>query len=156
PLRIAEFLQRYKYLMLVLTLVLQALTFVVGKEVGGARLWISLGPIQIQPSEITTVTLVIFLAAYLNDKRDLIGSSWRIGRLELPPIPYLVPMGIMWAASLLTLVALNDLGPALLFFGVFLAMLYIASGRMVYVGVGLVAFAGACLLAWKLFARIDI
>lgn len=156
PFHVAEYLQRYKYLLLLLTLALQASTFLIGDEVGGARLWISLGPVQIQPSEISKVTLVVFLAAYLNDKRDLIGSSWRIGRLELPPIPYLVPMGIMWAASLLTLVALNDLGPALLFFGVFLAMLYIASGRLIYVVAGLIAFAAACWVAWMTFSRIDI
>lgn len=156
PLRVHNWLRRYKYTWLLLTLALQAATFFIGTEVGGARLWIDLGPIQIQPSEISKVTLVIFLAAYLDEKRDLIGSSWRVGRLQLPPIPYLVPMGVMWGASLLTLVALNDLGPALLFFGVFLAMLYIASGRLIYVGVGLVTFAAACWLAWTTFSRIEI
>jgi cell division protein FtsW (lipid II flippase) len=156
PFEVQGWLRRYKYTWLLLTLALQAATFFIGTEVGGARLWINLGPIQIQPSEISKVTLVIFLAAYLDEKRDLIGSSWRVGSLELPPIPYLVPMGIMWGASLLTLVALNDLGPALLFFGVFLAMLYIASGRLIYVGVGLVTFAGACWVAWTMFSRIEI
>lgn len=156
PLKVQDWLRRYKYTWLILTLALQAATFFVGTEVGGARLWIQLGPIQIQPSEISKVTLVIFLAAYLDEKRDLIGSSWQVGRLQLPPIPYLVPMGIMWAASLLTLVALNDLGPALLFFGVFLAMLYIASGRLLYVGVGLVTFGAACWVAWTSFDRIGI
>ncbi|HWV23977.1 MAG TPA: FtsW/RodA/SpoVE family cell cycle protein [Thermomicrobiales bacterium] len=156
PLRIAEHLQRYKYLLLLLTLALQASTYFIGDEVGGARLWISLGPIQIQPSEISKVTLVVFLAAYLNEKRDLMEASWRLGPLELPPIPYLAPMAVMWGASLLTLVALNDLGPALLFFGVFLAMLYIASGRMIYVIVGLLAFAAACWVAWMTFSRIDV
>ncbi len=156
PLKVYSWLRRYKYTWLLLTLALQIATFFIGTEVGGARLWIDFGPIQIQPSEISKVTLVIFLAAYLDEKRDLIGSSWRVGRLQLPPIPYLVPMGIMWGASLLTLVALNDLGPALLFFGVFLAMLYIASGRLVYVGVGLATFAGACWIAWTTFSRIEI
>lgn len=156
PLKLDQWLRRYKYTWLLLTLALQASTFFIGTEVGGARLWINLGPIQIQPSEISKVTLVIFLAAYLDDKRDLIGSSWQVGRLQLPPIPYLVPMGLMWAASLITLVVLNDLGPALLFFGVFLAMLYIASGRLIYVGVGLLTFAGACWVAWTTFSRIDI
>ena len=156
PFKVQGWLKRYKYTWLLLTLALQAATFFVGTEVGGARLWINLGPIQIQPSEISKVTLVIFLAAYLDEKRDLIGSSWQVGRLQLPPIPYLVPMGIMWGASLLTLVALNDLGPALLFFGVFLAMLYIASGRLIYVGVGLVTFAGACWIAWMTFSRIEV
>lgn len=156
PLRVQHLLRRYKYTWLLLTLALQATTFFIGTEVGGARLWINIGPIQIQPSEISKVTLVIFLAAYLDEKRDLIGSSWQVGHLQLPPIPYLVPMGIMWAASLLTLVALNDLGPALLFFGVFLAMLYIASGRLIYVAVGLLTFAAACWIAWTTFSRIEI
>lgn len=156
PLKVDQWLRRYKYTWLLLTLALQAATFFIGTEVGGARLWINLGPIQIQPSEISKVTLVIFLAAYLDDKRDLIGSSWQVGRLQLPPIPYMLPMGIMWLASLLTLVMLNDLGPALLFFGVFLAMLYIASGRLIYVGVGLVTFGIACWVAWTTFSRIDI
>lgn len=156
PLRVLSWLRKYKYTWLVATLALQAATFFVGTEVYGARLWIQIGPIQIQPSEIVKVTLVIFLASYLDDKRDLIGSSWRVGRLSLPPIPYLLPMGIMWGASLLTLVALNDLGSALLFFGIFLTMLYLASGRFIYVGVGLVTFAAASWIAWLTFARIGI
>jgi cell division protein FtsW (lipid II flippase) len=156
PLRVLNWLRKYKYTWLIATLALQAATFFVGTEVYGARLWIQIGPIQIQPSEIVKVTLVIFLASYLDDKRDLIGSSWQVGRLSLPPIPYLLPMGIMWGASLLTLVALNDLGSALLFYGIFLTMLYLASGRFIYVGVGLITFAAASWMAWHTFARIGI
>jgi cell division protein FtsW (lipid II flippase) len=156
PLKVHVWLRKYKYTWLLVTLALQAATFFIGTEVGGARLWINLGPIQIQPSEISKVTLVIFLASYLDDKRDLIGSSWQVGRLRLPPIPYLIPMGIMWAASLMLLVVLNDLGPALLFFGIFLSMLYMATGRLLYVGVGLGTFAAACWLAWTFFSRIEI
>lgn len=156
PIRVQELLKKYKYTWLLMTLALQASTFFIGTEVGGARLWINVGPIQIQPSEISKITLVIFLAAYLDDKRDLIGSSWQVGRFQLPPVPYLLPMIIMWAASLMTLVVLNDLGPALLFFGIFLTMLYIASGRLLYVGVGLLTFAAACWFAWRTFSRIDV
>lgn len=156
PLKVQDWLKRYKYTWLVITLGLQAATFFIGTGVGGARLWIELGPIQVQPSEISKITLVIFLASYLDEKRDLIGSTWRVGRLNLPPIPHLLPMGIMWSVSLLLLVALNDLGPALLFFGIFLAMLYFATGRSVYVVVGLSTFAGACWLAWTLFSRIGV
>lgn len=156
PLKVHDWLRKYKYTWLLLTLALQAVTYFIGTEVGGARLWIQLGPIQIQPSEISKVTLVIFLAAYLDENRDLIGSSWQVGRLRLPPIPYLLPMGIMWGASLLILVALNDLGPALLFFGIFLAMLYIASGRVIYVAAGTLSFGLAAWLAWRTFDRIGI
>lgn len=157
PLRMVYWLRQYKYTWLLISLALQAATFFIGSGVGdGARLWINVGPVQVQPSEIVKITLVIFLAGYLDEKRDLLGSSWRLGRLELPPIPYLLPMGMMWAASLLTLVILNDLGAALLFFSVFLTMLYFASGRFVYVAVGLTTFAVACWLAWVSFDRVGV
>lgn len=151
-----DVLQRYKYSALIASLALLAVTFVVGTNVGGARLWLAIGPVQIQSSEIVKVTLVIFLAAYLAEKRDLIDSRWRVGFLRLPPVPYLAPMVIMWAASLMILVVMNDLGTALLFFGIFLVMLYAASGRPVYVLTGLLSFAVACWLSYAMFNRIGI
>jgi len=158
PMQVMSWLRRYKYTWLVVSLALQAATFVVGTGPpgSGAKLWISAGPIQVQPSEVVKITLVIFLAGYLDDKRDLLGSSWQVGRLSLPPIPYLLPMGMMWAASLMTLVVLNDLGSALMFFAVFLTMLYLASGRPIYVAVGLGTFALACFGAWKAFDRVGV
>ncbi len=156
PLNVAEWLPRYKYLWLLGTLGLQALAMVIGTEVGGARLWIQIGPIQIQPSEISKITLVIFLAAYLDEKRELLKETWHVGRLRLPPIPYLLPMGIMWGVSLLLLVALNDLGPALLFFGIFVVMLYLATGNRLYVAIFGLSFLVACWLAWTYFSRIEI
>lgn len=151
-----DWLRRYKYSWLLVSLGLLAITFVFGEEVNGARLWIRIGPLQAQPSEIVKITLVTFMAGYLDDKRDLVGSSWRVGAIHLPPVPYLLPMALMGAASLTVLVVQNDLGTALLFFGVFLAMLYVASGRLVYVTTGLLLFAVACWGAYRIFARIDI
>ncbi|MGI8484262.1 MAG: FtsW/RodA/SpoVE family cell cycle protein [Thermomicrobiales bacterium] len=156
PINLMTWLPKYKYTWLLISLLLQLATFFIGVDVGGARLWINVGPIQVQPSEIIKITLVIFLASFLDEKRDLIGTSWKIGFLSLPPIPYLLPMGLMWGASLLTLVALNDLGSALLFFGVFLVMLYVSSGRRVYIVVGLATFAAASWFAWIAFSRIGI
>ena len=156
PLRVMEWLPRYKYLWLLGTLALQAATFFIGTEVGGARLWIELGPIQVQPSEISKITLVIFLAAYLDEKRDLLTEPWMVGNLKLPPIPYLLPMGVMWGASLVLLVALNDLGPALLFFGIFVVMLYLATGNRIYVAVAGLSFMAACWFAWTFFSRIEV
>lgn len=156
PLNVISWIRKYKYTWLLISLALQMATFVVGEEVGGARLWISIGPVQIQPSEIVKLTLVVFLAAYLDEKRELIGSSWRVGWFSLPPIPYLLPMGLMWAVSLLILVVLNDLGAALLFFGIFLSMLYFASGRLLYVAIGLLSFGAACYVSWLSFARVDV
>ena len=157
-LRDLTLLRRYKYTYLLLSLALLAATFVFGQEINGARLWIDLGPIQLQPSELVKVTLVVFLAAYLDEKRDLIGSGavWKVGPLRLPPIPTLLPMGLMWAASLLVLVVQNDLGSALLLFGIFLGMLYIASGQPLYVVVGFASFAAAAWAAYRAFDRIGV
>src|SRR5688572_22457271 len=142
-LRDLNLLRRYKYTYILLSLALLAATFVFGEEINGARLWIDLGPIQVQPSELVKVTLVVFLAAYLDEKRDLIGPGgrWQVGPLRLPPLPTLLPMALMWVASLLVLVVQNDLGSALLLFGIFLGMLYIATGQALYVVLGLGSFA---------------
>ncbi len=154
--RAISWLRRFKYTWMILSLALLAVTYVFGTEIYGAKLWLYIGPVSIQPSEIVKITLVTFMAGFLEDKRDLVGTSWRLGFFRLPPLPYLLPMGLMWAASLAVLVVLNDLGSALLFFGIFLAMLYVASGRLIYVSVGLVSFTAACWVAYQLFARIDV
>jgi len=151
-----DWLRRYKYTWLLLSLALLAVTMVFGQEINGAKLWLTIGPVQVQPSEIVKVTLVTFMAGYLDDKRELLGSSWRLGFVRLPPIPYLIPMALMWIASLAVLVVQNDLGAALLFFGIFLTMLYVASGRAVYVIIGLASFSAACWGAYQLFDRIGI
>ncbi len=156
PLGLIRWLQRYRYLLILGATALQMSTFFLGTEVFGAKLWIEIGPIQIQPSEIVKLALVAFLASYLDENREMLKSSWTVGRMKLPPIPYLVPMGAMWAMSLLTLVLLNDLGSALLFFGIFLSMLYVATGGLVYVVVGLGTFAVACYGAWFAFDRVAI
>lgn len=156
PLGLIRWLQRYRYLIILAAIALQAATFFVGTEVYGAKLWIQVGPVQIQPSELVKLALVAFLASYLDEHRDLLASGWRVGPLTLPPIPYLIPMGLMWAASLLTLVVLNDLGSALLFFGVFLVMLYVATGGIGYIAVGLLSFGLAAWAAWQVLDRIAI
>jgi cell division protein FtsW (lipid II flippase) len=156
PIGLIRWLQRYRYLILIAAIALQMSTFFIGTEVYGAKLWIEIGPIQIQPSEIVKLALVAFLASYLDENRDLLASGWRVGPLTLPPIPYLIPMGVMWAACLLTLVVLNDLGSALLFFGVFLVMLYVATGGLIYVAVGLGSFVAAAYGAWLALDRIGI
>lgn len=151
-----DWLRRYKYTALLLSLGLMVATFLFGNEINGARLWISIGPVQAQPSEVAKLTLVVFLAAYLEDKRDLIDSTWRVGFFRLPPVPYLLPMALMWVASLMVLVVQNDLGSALLFFGIFVAMLYVASDRISYVVGGLLTFAAGAVIAYQLFDRIGI
>lgn len=149
-------LRRYKYTWAFGGLALMVLTMVIGAERYGARLWIDIGPFTIQTSEITKIAMVVFLAAYLAENQELIVSTYRLGPLRLPPIPYLLPLILMWGFSMLVVVAQNDLGTALLFFGVFLAMLYMASGRLSYVVAGLAAFAVGVYVAYNLFGRVQL
>jgi cell division protein FtsW (lipid II flippase) len=135
---------------------MMAATMVFGSEYYGARLWINVGPFSLQPSEAAKVAMVVFLAAYLAENRDLIASNYQVGPFRLPPLPYLMPMLVMWGFSVLIVVLQNDLGTALLFFGVFLSMLYLASGRLLYVVVGLATFAGAVYVAYNMFDRIGV
>jgi len=144
-----NWLRLYKYTWAAAGIGLLLLVFVIGREEpGGARLSICAGPICGQPSELLKVILVVFLAGYLADNRVLLATrSWRVGPLRLPPLPYLLPMLAMWGLALAVVVVQRDLGAALLFFLVFLGMLYIATGRALYVLAGLVAFmAGGAVL----------
>jgi cell division protein FtsW (lipid II flippase) len=151
-----DLLKRYKYTALAGCILMLAVTFVFGTPINGARLWITIGPVQAQPSEFVKIGLVLFMASYLEEKKDLISASWRVGPFNLPPLPYLLPMLLMWGASLLVLVVENDLGSALLLFGIFLIMVYTATGRLFYVGAGLITFAGACWFAYQAFDRIGL
>lgn len=149
-------LRRYKYTWAVVATLLAAATMIFGVERNGARLWFSLAGFSFQPSEILKIVLVIFLAAYLDDKRELIMSPYRLGPVRVPPLPYLLPMSLMWGVSLLVLVVEKDLGSALLFFGIFLCMLYVASGQIVYVLAGLLAFAGGAYGAYQVFGHVRL
>jgi cell division protein FtsW (lipid II flippase) len=155
-LRRLEWLRRYKYTAAILGLVLIVVTMVFGVEIQGARLWLDLGIVTVQPGELVKVLLVIFLAAYLDDYRDLIATGYRFGPLTLPPLPYLLPMLIMWGMSVLVVVLQRDLGNALLLFGIFLAMLYLATGRVAYVIAGLLTFALAVYVVLHLFSHVRV
>lgn len=112
--RYAPLVLRYPYLTAAAALALIASTMLLGTEVNGARLWIVLGPVRAQPAEVARVLLALFIAAYLYDRRHLLASSWRVGRLELPPIPYLIPVGGALLLALSALALQNDLGMAAL------------------------------------------
>lgn len=154
-LRDLNFLRRYKYTFAILGIALVAVTLVFGNDAGsgtGVRLWLDLGFFQFQPSELLKVLLVIFLAGYLDDKRELLVSSYRVGPISLPPLPYLAPLLLLWALALVLFVVQRDLGSAMLFFGIFLAMLYVASGKAFYVLGGLGLFFAAAFLLNAFFS----
>ena len=148
-------LRRYKYTWAAVGIALLLLTFIFGADVAGQRLTLRLGPVSGQPSELLKVILVVFLAGYLSENRPLlIEQDTRLGPLRLPPLPYLAPMVAMWAIALGIVVIQRDLGAALLFFAVFLALTYAATGRLSLVVIGLVLFlAGSALMA-NLFEHV--
>jgi cell division protein FtsW (lipid II flippase) len=151
-------IQRHnKYTWAAAGVLLLVATFLIGYEVNGARLWIDLGPVSVQPGEAIKVILVIFIAGYLAETRTLLaGASLRvIGPIRIPPLPYLLPMLILFAAVMLIVVRLNDLGTALLFFGTFLTMLFVATGRRSYVLIGLILFIAGSTLAYRLFGHVQ-
>ena len=156
-----SWLRRYKYTWAAAGIGLLLLTFVFGTDVAGQRLTLRIGPLSGQPSELLKVILVVFLAGYLSENRPLlIEQDTRIGPIRLPPLPYLAPMVAMWAIALLIVVIQRDLGAALLFFAVFLALVYAATGRISLVVIGTILFfAGSALMA-DLFphvrARVEI
>jgi cell division protein FtsW (lipid II flippase) len=151
-------LRRYKYTWAIAGIILLGITLVFGRDINGSgqRLWLDFRLFQIQPTELVKVFLVFFLAAYLEEHREMLSfGGARIGRLSLPPLPYLLPLGIMWGICLLILFFQKDLGPALLFFGVFIIMLYVASSRAIFVLVGGAAFLLAALIGYRFLDTVQ-
>jgi len=148
-------LRHYKYTWALAGIALLAFTFAFGTEVNGARLWLYLGPIGFQPGEFIKVVLVVFSAGYLAENRALLrDASVRIGPIKIPPLPYLLPMVVIFVVVMLVVVFGKDLGSALLFFGIFLTMLFVATGRRSYVLIGLILFAAGSAVAYQLFGHV--
>ncbi len=136
-----RWLSRYRYLWLFGGLALLMATIAFGRNPAGVgpRLWLGIGEVYFQPSELLKMALIAFLASYLADNRDLLDThGFQIGRLRLPALRYLGPLLVMWSISAIILVWQRDLGMATLYFAIFLAMLYVATGRSLYVVGGLV------------------
>ena len=125
--------ERYKYVFGVTALVLLFLPRlpVIGEPINGARLWIHVGSLQFQPGELGKIALIVFLAAYLRERREVLAQ----GRLK-----DWGPLLVIWGAAMLLLFVTNDLGSALLYYGIFLAMLYIATARIAFVAAALGLF----------------
>jgi len=151
-----EVLAPYRYSILFAGVALLVVTAAIGTEIQGARLWLSAGPVVIQSTEIVKLALIVFLAAYLSQNLELVGSSWRLWRLSLPPLPYLAPMVIMCGLCTGALMILNDLGTALLFFLVFMLMLYAANGRASQFILGSALFVGAFAIAYLAVPRVRV
>ena len=124
----------------------------IGQQVNGAFLGVKLGPISFQPAEFGKIAIVIFLAAYLRDTRQvLVQGARRFLGVTIPPLKHFGPLLVVWGGAMVMLVFIRDLGSSLMFFGGFLALLYVATNRLSFVVVGLVMFG---LGAWFFTATV--
>jgi cell division protein FtsW (lipid II flippase) len=136
-------LQRYRYVIATtgILLLLAPRLPGIGSQVNGAYLGIDLGPLSFQPAEVAKICVVVFLASYLYEKRELLTvTARRVAGITIPPLKHFGPLLVVWGASMVMLVYIRDLGSSLMFFGAFLALLYVATTRLSYVVAGLALF----------------
>ncbi|MFE9256451.1 FtsW/RodA/SpoVE family cell cycle protein [Streptomyces sp. NPDC006879] len=151
-------LQRFTYISMVTALVLLILPVVpgLGADVFGAKIWISVAGFSIQPGEFAKIIIAVFFAGYLMVKRDALAlASRRFMGLYLPRGRDLGPILMIWAMSLLILVFENDLGTSLLFFGMFVIMLYVATERTSWIVIGLLMSVGGAVVVASFASHVQ-
>lgn len=150
-------LQRYRYTLGFIAIGLLMLPLVpgIGTTIQGARVWIHLGPLSIQPGEFAKIALIVFFAAYLVEKRELLGmATWPKARPLLPDPKHLGPILIAWLVCLAVLFAQRDLGQSLILFTLFIVILWIGTERAGYLGVGAVLLAAGAAFAYKSMGHV--
>lgn len=142
-LREYDVLERYRYTIAATGILLLLAPRVpgIGEQVNGAYLGVKLGPLAFQPAEFAKICIVVFLASYLREHREvLIVGARRVLGVTLPPLKHLGPLLVVWGAAMFMLVFIRDLGSSLMFFTAFLALLYVATGRFSFVAIGMLMF----------------
>jgi len=144
-------LERYRYTVAAVGIGLLLLPRVpgIGSQVNGAYLGVRLGPLTFQPAEFAKIAIIVFVASYLRDTRQLlvIGAT-RVAGITIPPIKHFGPLLVVWGAAMALLFVIQDVGSSLMFFGGFLAVLYVATNRLSFVAIGLSLFAAG---SWVLY-----
>ncbi|HUE60040.1 MAG TPA: FtsW/RodA/SpoVE family cell cycle protein, partial [Acidimicrobiales bacterium] len=160
--RRARDLERYRYSFAFagIALLLLPLAPGIGENINGARLWIHLGSFNFQPGEIAKLALAIFFASVMVERADLLSQGTkRVGRFLVLDPRYLAPILVAWGLSLVIFLAENDLGSSFLFFALFIGMLFVATGRFYYLGLGAGLFGLGSLFALKVVghakSRVD-
>jgi cell division protein FtsW (lipid II flippase) len=157
-LRDHRMLRRYTFTAAVAGFVLLVLPLVpgIGRTVYGSRIWIGLGPFTFQPGEIAKIVLAVFFAGYLVQTRDALSLAGRkILGFTMPRARDLGPILVAWILSLGVLVFETDLGSSLLLFGLFVAMLYVATERISWIAIGMTLFCGGAYLAYLVFGHVQ-
>jgi peptidoglycan glycosyltransferase len=127
----------------------------IGTTKNGARLWLELGPFSFQPGELAKIALAIFFASYLIDRRELLEPGRLPGRHMAARARALGPLVGAWALSIVVMVAEKDLGSSALFFALFVSMLWVAAGGLLWPLVGFGMFAAGSVFAWASFAHVQ-
>jgi cell division protein FtsW (lipid II flippase) len=148
-------LDRVKYILGLSAIGLLVLPAVpgLGRTINGASLWVDVGPIVFQPGEFAKILLVVFLAGYLRDNREML--SMGSGRYGFPSPKHFGPLLVIWGGAMLVLFQTNDLGSGLLYFSIFLAMLWVATARWPYVAVGAVLFAAGAAALYQVVPHVQ-
>ncbi len=150
-------LDRYRYLTLFAALTLLVLPLIphFGQNIGGARLWVVVGPIGFQPVEMAKILLVFFFASYFAANRELLSTpTLRIGPRQIVPPKVLMPILVAWGISIAILGAENDIGFAMLLFALFISMLWVTTGLKTYVVMGIGLFGGGLYVAARFFTQV--
>jgi len=151
-------LRKFTYIALLVSIVLLLLPLIpkLGVTINGARIWIRIAGFSLQPGELAKITLSIFFAGYLSSNRDLILMAGRkFGPLQLPRMRDMAPMVIAWLLSIGVLVIQRDLGSAILFFGLFILMIYVATSRISWVLIGLSMVAAGGIFAYTTMDHVQ-
>lgn len=150
-------LARYKYVLGFTGVGLLLLPITpLGRVVNGARLWIGIGGFQFQPGELAKICLVVFFAAYLAERKELLAiASRKIANFHIPDVKHFGPLLVMWGLSLAVMFFEKDLGSSLLFFSIFLVMIYVATARFVYMAFGSLLFAVGAYFGYQAFSHVQ-
>ena len=147
----------YPYLLGVFCLLLLCSALFFGTEIGGSRNWIVFGPFAVQPSEFGKIVIIMFLAAYLTEHREVLTlPRHRLLWLKLPVLRFIAPLLFIWGIAILMFVVQRDLGSALLFFGIAVSMTYMATGQKSYVTLAFAFFLGAAALSYSFFSHVRV
>jgi cell division protein FtsW (lipid II flippase) len=147
-------LERYRYTIALtgIALLLAPRIPLLGEQVNGAYLGVRLGPIGFQPAELAKICIVVFLASYLREHRELlVVGARRVLGVTLPPLKHLGPLLVVWGAAMFMLIFIRDLGSSLMFFAAILALLYVATGRLSFVVIGMGMFMVG---AWVIYSTV--
>jgi len=144
-------LERYRYTIAAGGIVLLLMPRLLGQQVNGAYLQADFGPLRFQPAEFAKIAVIVFLASYLRDTRDVLVQ----GRFPRISMKHLGPLLVVWGVAMLMLVFIRDLGSSLMFFGGFLALLYVATNRISLVGAGFGLFAAGAYLFGRQIAHVQ-